>query len=412
MADPKQDSSAAKVERDFALEVVRKLAQHGHEALFAGGCVRDELLGLVPSDHDVATSAPPDEVRKLFRRSLPVGAAFGVVEVLGPRLDGRTIHVQVATFRSDGAYVDGRRPESVHFGSAEQDAQRRDFTINGMFLDPIGGKVIDFVGGRKDLDQKVLRAIGFASDRFREDRLRLLRAARMAARFDLAVDPDTEQAILENAHAITLVSAERIADELRRMLANPNRARALKLLKDWGLFQRVFPGLETPPPELLKTIEGLPPNTPFIGVAALLVPNSREARRISQSLRLSNQETRDITWLVEHIDDMARAMTLPNHALYPILDHPLCELLMELFQAGKTIGDKDPGMERCRYLLANPPQNGFSPPALIDGNMLIQHGFKPGPSFSRVLQTLWHAQLDGLIKTPEEALRLATSICE
>jgi hypothetical protein len=117
-----------------------------------------------------------------------------------------------------------------------------------------------------------------------------------------------------------------------------------------------------------------------------------------------------MAWLVEHIDDIDSALTLPNHALYPILDHPLCELLMDLFQAGKTSGEKDPGMERCRYLLANPPQSGFSPPALIDGNMLIQHGFKPGPSFSRVLQTLWNAQLDGLIKTREEGLRLATSI--
>ncbi len=351
-------------------------------------------------------------MRALFRRSLPVGAAFGVVEVLGPRCEGRTIHVQVATFRSDGAYVDGRRPESVHFGSARQDAQRRDFTINGMFLDPIHGNVIDYVGGRKDLEEKVLRAIGNASDRFREDRLRLLRAARMAARFDLEVESETEKAILANAHAITLVSAERIADEIRRMLSHPNRCHALKLLCDWGLFQRVLPGIGHPSPDLVQTIGRLQPATPFVGVAALLVPNSKEARRISQSLRLSNQEMRDIIWLVEHIDDMGKSATLPNHSLYPILDHPLCELLMDLFQAGKPGTDKDPGVERCRQLLGNPPPNGFSPPPLVDGNMLIENGFKPGPSFSRVLQTLWHAQLDGLIKSGDEGLKMATNLCE
>lgn len=410
MADTHQETSAANFERNFALEVVRKLAQHGHKALFAGGCVRDELLGLAPSDYDVATSAPPEEVRKLFRRSLPVGAAFGVVEVLGPRIDGRTIHIQVATFRSDGAYVDGRRPESVHFGSAEQDAQRRDFTINGMFFDPISENVIDYVGGRKDLEKKILRAIGIASDRFREDRLRLLRAARMAARFGLEVDSETESAILENAPGITLVSAERIADELRRMLAHPNRARALNLLTRWDLYHRVLPGLEAPLPGVWETIERLPPNTPFVGVASLLVPNSREARRISQSLRLSNQETRDIIWLVDHIDDMGRAKILPNHSLYPILNHPMCELLMELFRAANPSQNNDPGLERCQNLLAHPPKGGFSPHALVDGTLLIQNGFQPGPTFSRLLETVWNAQLDGLVNSPKEGLELARTI--
>lgn len=412
MVDPHPDHPPEKIERDFALEVVKKLVQHGHEALFAGGCVRDELLGFTPSDHDVATSAPPDEVRKLFRRSLPVGAAFGVVEVLGPRLEGRTIHVQVATFRSDGAYIDGRRPESVHFGSAEQDAHRRDFTINGMFLDPINGSVIDYVGGRKDLEQKVLRAIGNAADRFREDRLRLLRAARMAARFELEVDPGTQSAILENAPGITLVSAERIADELRRMLANRHRARALRLLTDWDLFHRVLPGIDPPQTSVMETIERLPPRTPFVGVAALLVPNAQEARRIGQSLRLSNQETRDIIWLAEHLGDIARAEKLPNHSLFPILNHPQCELLLELHRAGRATQGSDPGLERCRALLASPPQSGFSPTPLVDGNMLIQNGLKPGPAFSRVLEEVWNAQLDGLVNTPSEGVQMATTLCQ
>src|SRR4051794_13272538 len=167
-------------ERDFATEVVRRLRDAGHEALWAGGCVRDELLGLVPRDYDVATSARPEEVRRLFRRTVAVGMSFGVVEVLGPRTDAGVHKVQVATFRSDGAYSDGRHPDAVVFSSAEEDARRRDFTINGMFFDPLAGRLIDHVGGRQDLEGRVLRAIGEPRERFGEDKLRMLRAVRLA----------------------------------------------------------------------------------------------------------------------------------------------------------------------------------------------------------------------------------------
>src|SRR5262245_25661116 len=213
-------------QRDFALQVVRQLQEAGHPALWAGGCVRDEVLGRTPKDYDIATSATPDQVRKLFRRTVAVGASFGVVEVLGPRGQGAPLMVQVATFRTDVGYSDGRHPDEVVFASAREDAERRDFTINGMFFDPIKGEFLDFVSGRADLERKVLRAIGDPRVRFREDKLRLLRAVRMATRFDLAIDADTEAAVREMAAQITVVSAERIAEELRQMLVHPRRAQS------------------------------------------------------------------------------------------------------------------------------------------------------------------------------------------
>src|SRR3954469_3925359 len=170
-------------ERDFAVEVVRRLRQSGYEALWAGGCVRDELLGLTPTDYDVATSARPEEVRRLFRRTVAVGMSFGVVEVLGPRTPAGPRKVQVATFRSDVSYSDGRHPDAVVFSSAREDALRRDFTINGMFFDPLAGRLLDYVGGQEDLRARVLRAIGNPRERFTEDKLRMLRGVRLAARF-------------------------------------------------------------------------------------------------------------------------------------------------------------------------------------------------------------------------------------
>ena len=226
-------------EREFATDIVRALQQAGFRALWAGGCVRDELLNLTPNDYDVATDARPEQVRKLFRRTVAVGAAFGVIEVVGPRgPGGEFLTVEVATFRSDGAYIVGRRPESVVFSSPEQDAQRRDFTINGMFFDPLANELIDYVGGQRDLDAKVLRAIGDATARFTEDKLRVLRAVRIAARFGFTVDPDTLRAGRAIAPEITVVSAERIAEELRKLLVHPNRVRGLDLLRDFALRTR------------------------------------------------------------------------------------------------------------------------------------------------------------------------------
>src|SRR5438132_1232539 len=223
-------------ERDFAVEVVRRLKEGGYEALWAGGCVRDELLGLVPKDYDVATNARPEEVRRLFARTVAVGMSFGVVEVLGPRVRSQApLRVQVATFRSDVSYSDGRHPDAVVFSSAREDALRRDFTINGMFFDPIDKRLIDYVGGQEDLQARILRAIGDPATRFTEDKLRMLRAVRIATRFDLTMEADTAAAIRAMAGEIRVVSAERVAEELRKLLVDPRRAWGMRQFVDLGL---------------------------------------------------------------------------------------------------------------------------------------------------------------------------------
>src|SRR5438270_966095 len=198
-------------ERQFAIDVVRRLQEAGYQALWAGGSVRDELLGLTPKDYDVATDARPERVRELFRRTVAVGASFGVIEVLGPRREGDFLKVEVATFRSDVSYSDGRHPDAVVFSSAREDALRRDFTVNGMFFDPIKGQLLDYVGGQNDLHARILRAIGEPELRFQEDKLRLLRAVRIATRFELTIEPRTRAAIALMANALPVVSAERIA---------------------------------------------------------------------------------------------------------------------------------------------------------------------------------------------------------
>src|SRR5438477_159707 len=232
-------------EREFAVEVVRRLRAAGYQALWAGGCVRDELLGLVPKDYDVATDARPEDVRRLFPRTVAVGMSFGVIEVLGPRARASTapLRVQVATFRSDVSYSDGRHPDEVVFSSAREDALRRDFTINGMFFDPLKGELLDYVGGQADLQARVLRAIGDPAVRFTEDKLRLLRAVRIATRFGLTIDPATAAAVQAMAGQITVVSAERIAEELRRLLCDPRRAHGMNLLFDLGLVAPILPEL-------------------------------------------------------------------------------------------------------------------------------------------------------------------------
>src|SRR5687768_16980392 len=227
--------------RDDALAVVRRLREAGHVAYFAGGCVRDQLMGREPKDYDVATDAPPARVRELFTKTDAVGAAFGVILVRQ-----RRSMIEVATFRTDGSYADGRRPTEVTFSTAEEDAKRRDFTINGLFFDPVENKVIDYVGGQQDLKNNVLRAIGRPDDRFAEDHLRLLRAIRFAARFNLTIEPATDEAIARHAPHLARISPERIAEELRLMLTPPTRVRAWVLLQRYALDAVVFRFLQPP----------------------------------------------------------------------------------------------------------------------------------------------------------------------
>jgi len=404
-------------ERDFAIEVVTKLQAAGFAALFAGGCVRDELLGLAPADHDIATSATPDDVKKLFRRCHSFGASFGVVEVLGPRdAVGEWLKVQVATFRSDGTYSDGRRPDSVTFSSPEEDAARRDFTINGLFLDPVAHRVYDFVGGQADLRAKVLRAIGDPAARFTEDKLRVLRAARMAARFELAVDPATQAAATAMAGEIKAVSAERIAEELRRILTNPHRVRGLNLLTEFGLIPHILPELtDDDVHDSIRVVARLPeplaPSFPLVFAAMLIGLTGKEAGIICRRLRLSNEELERVVWLVAHCESLNNAPTMRNSALFPILVQPGIGELLALHEAvAVASGDELIAVAFCVNLLRTKSADELNPKPLLTGDDLQTLGLSPGPLFKKLLDAVRTAQLDGEIVDRAEAVALVRKI--
>ncbi|MGL4463910.1 MAG: CCA tRNA nucleotidyltransferase, partial [Planctomycetia bacterium] len=288
----------------FAVDVVRRLRAAGFEALWAGGCVRDLLLGLEPKDYDVASSARPSDVAALFRKTVAVGESFGVVRVVGPRpiADGPALEVEVAAFRSDGVYTDGRRPDAVVYSDPREDALRRDFTINGLFLDPETGRIDDYVGGRADLAAGVVRAVGDPVARFTEDKLRLLRAVRFAARFGFALDERSAAAVKAMAGQLRVVSPERILMEARAMLEPPTRLAALDRLVDLGLFAGVFPLLAHLPQDAerwattRRLLADWPTSVPFpLAVAGLLatepdVTAETAAEEIFRDLRAANDE--------------------------------------------------------------------------------------------------------------------------
>lgn len=432
-------------EREFAIDIVRRLHEAGYQALWAGGCVRDELLGLTPNDYDVATDARPPEVRKLFRRTVAVGESFGVIEVIGPRIDGRHLSVEVATFRKDKEYVDGRRPTGVEFTDAREDALRRDFTVNGMFFNPLSGELLDYVGGRDDLQARLLRAIGDARQRFEEDRLRLLRAVRIATRFELCIEPATAAAIRAMARGITIISAERIAKELRELLVHPRRAVGMSLLDDLGLVEPLLPellpmkglpqGLPGAPTgdlwgHVLRVLELLGPAPSFpLALAALLhdvgkpqtvgrTPDrytfyghehvgARIAAEVCERLRLSNAERERTVWLVERHQYLADARTLRSSKLYPILSHPGIGELLALHRADARASAKSlEHVEYCEFLLRECPPEQLNPPPLLGGHDLTRQGMTPGPNFRRLLDAVREAQLDGTVKTREQAILL------
>jgi len=433
-------------ERDFAIDVVRRLQEAGQKALWAGGCVRDELLGLVPRDYDVATDARPEVVRRLFRRTIAVGMSFGVVEVIGPRDHGEPLKVQVATFRADVSYSDGRHPDEVVFASAREDALRRDFTINGMFYDPLKGQLFDFVGGQDDLVARRLRAIGDPAVRFEEDKLRLLRAVRIATRFDLTIDPGTDQAIRAMAPQITVVSAERIAEELRQLLVHPARARGVALLGDTGLaaaiLPEVVPMMSLPQgrpgaatgtlwEHVLRVLDLLGPEPSFpLALAALLhdvgkprtvgrTPDrytfynhehvgKRLASEICLRLKLPTAERERVEWLVEKHQYLCDARTLRASKLKTILAHPGIHDLLALHRADALASDRSiEHVEYCEGLLREWTAADLNPPPLLTGHDLAGLGLEPGPVYKQLLDAVREAQLEGTVTTPEQALELA-----
>jgi poly(A) polymerase len=449
-------------EREFAIDVVRRLRQAGHEALWAGGCVRDELLGHVPKDYDVATSARPEQVRRLFHPTVAVGASFGVIEVLGPRTPAGRFNVQVATFRSDVSYSDGRRPDAVVFSSAQEDALRRDFTINGMFFDPLEDRLVDYVGGQDDLRRRILRAIGDPLERFAEDKLRLLRAVRIATRFGFAIDPSTRDAIVAMAGQITVVSAERIADELRKLLVDPGRAHGMRLFMDLGLAAAVLPELvpmkglpqglprsdaALPPPghpgtileptptndlweHVLRVLELLGPGPSFpLALAALLhdvgkprtvgrTPDRytfyshehvgrRMAGDICLRLKLSNDERQRVEWLVEKHQVLCDVRQMRASKLKPLLAHPGITELLALHRADALASQKDTAhVEYCEQLLREWTAADLNPAPLVTGDDLTAWGLQPGPLYKKLLDAVREAQLEGTISTAAQGREL------
>ncbi len=407
--------------QQFAVDVVSRLRDAGHTAYWAGGCVRDLLLGETPKDYDVATDARPEQVRDLFghKRTRAVGACFGVILLHGP---GDANDIEVATFRTEGPYLDGRRPEHVVFATAEEDAQRRDFTINGMFYDPLQLQVLDFVDGQSDLQRQIIRAIGNPLERFREDKLRLLRAIRFAATLKFQLDPHTADAIRQMASQITIVSAERITQEWKRMLTHSNRLEALRLAADTHLLEHVFPEslpmlrgdrhlwplaidalrrLESPRFELVLAtwLTGIPTYT------------GKAARSMCLRMRLSNEETDRIVWLEEHAGAIAGAPKFLLSRLKRLLTHPFVHDLLAMVRARcEAAGDPLSDVEFCETYLRTTPAEIINPPPLITGDDLIRHGLRPGKQFKVLLDALRDAQLENRISTFDEALSLAVDL--
>lgn len=414
------------------MSVVKTLRAAGHEAYFAGGCVRDLLLGLTPKDYDVATDAPPGRVRELFRKTQAVGQVFGVILV---RM-GESV-VEVATFRSEGKYLDGRRPSEVMFTTAQEDARRRDFTINGLFMDPLeGDRVIDFVGGQEDLKNRVIRAIGNADERFGEDYLRLLRAVRFAARFGFAIEAKTAEAIGKHAAMLKGISPERIAEELRGMLVGPMRAQAWRMLWRYRLAQVVLRFLDPPPAEgeldeRRALIVHLPGERVGFGTAlaaallgALIQATGAEdvrgllekkaleksAHAVDQALKLSNEEFEEMRGTLSGMGPLLGGAEPAVAAMKRFLGRATAGGSRALLEALGKAGLHEQRIGWLKERLDELEKAEVAPEPLVSGDDLVAAGMTPGPVFKRILEGVYDAQLEGRITTKEEGMRMAREI--
>lgn len=455
-------------QRRFALEVTARLRAAGFTAYWAGGCVRDELLGRTPKDYDVATDARPPQIRELFgrRQTLAVGELFGVIVVVGPRPAGT---VEVTTFRRDAGYADGRRPDSVSFTDAEEDARRRDFTINALFFDPEQERVIDYVGGREDLQHGIVRAVGDPHLRFEEDKLRMLRAVRMTSRFGFALDADTLAAVRARAGEITVVSPERIAQELHAMFGKPGQTEAARLLQVTGLAAAIAPEtcamIDAPHPaggtawsQVLAVLAALERHgeTSFgLGLAAWLHETGRreaadDARaaeasdemseasardaaagaldaeagarvaeagaRVAEASalvvetcgrrwKLSNHDRERAVWLVRHQHALQGAATRAWSQVQPLLAADGGPDLVLFEEAASAAASRsNEDAIFCRAKLQLPREE-LDPPPLVTGDHLTRAGLRPGRDFARLLALARDAQLDGVVGSPAEALQ-------
>lgn len=425
---------------DVAIQVVKTLQKAGFEACFAGGCVRDRLLKRPAKDFDVATNALPDQVEKLFPRTVSVGKSFGVIRVLH---DGHDI--EVATFRTDGKYLDGRHPTQVQFTSAEIDAQRRDFTINGLFYDPLSRKTHDFVGGLQDLKRKVIRCIGNPDERFTEDKLRILRCVRFAAQLGFKIDPKTWRAVRRHASEINQVSAERIRDEMNKLLTAKFALKGLELLDQSGLLKIILPeidamkGVKQPKefhPEgdvfvhTLKVFSHLHQPGIHLAWAALLhdvgKPPTYERSRVRGILRIRFPEHARVGAMMaaeiltrlrfSNDDKEAICSMVDQHMTFKDVQNMRLSTLKR-FMARPTF-DEEVKLHKadclgCHGKLTNVSflkrkkkelsKEEIAPPKLLTGKDLIEAGLEPGPVFGKILKALEEAQLEGEIKSREQA---------
>jgi poly(A) polymerase len=429
-----------------AASIVQRLHAHGYVAYFAGGCIRDALQEIPPKDIDIATSANPDQVQGLFHRTIPVGVQFGVVRVLAADME-----FEVATFRSDGVYLDGRRPSEIRFSTPEQDAFRRDFTINGMFYDPLNDRVIDYVNGREDLVRKVIRAIGQPSERFAEDRLRMLRAIRFASTLTFEIEFDTWSGIRADAKEIAIVSPERIRDELLKILVNPHRLRGFDLLDKSGLLRVILPEIEAlkgcDQPEQFHP-EGdvfvhtrlmlglLAPNASWQQVFAVLLhdigkPSTRSFDPLDQRIRFNGHDKVG----AEMAETVMTRLRFPRHEIDLVVDavrhhmifkdvqqmrparlrrfmaRPHFEIELELHRVDCAGSHGD--LENYQFLLnkaAEFAREPLIPAPFVRGDDLIAMGLKPGPRIGELLEAVQTAQLEGEVKTRAQALELLKAL--
>ena len=421
--------------------IVARLREAGHAAYFAGGCVRDHLLGLPRGgDFDVATSARPEQVQRLFPRTVAVGAHFGVILVVEG--DER---VEVATFRADDAYVDGRHPTSVRFTTAEEDAARRDFTINGMFADPFTWEIRDYVGGVDDLRSRIVRAIGEPRRRFEEDKLRLLRAVRFAARLGFALDPATAAAVREMAPSIRVVSAERIGEEIVKILVEGAARRGFELLSELGLLPAVLPEIESMKgveqgrefhPEgdvfvhtmlALGFVDQSPLRAETLALGVLLHDVSKRecavrrdgkitfyghcergavtADEVCRRLRRPNAVCERVAWLVKNHLRLLNAPEMRVATLKRFLREEDIEELLELCRIDAAASNHYfHYYDFCREQLATLSREEIHAPPLLCGDDLIALGHRPGPAFRTILEAVEDAQLEGVLTTRDDAL--------
>lgn len=376
--------------RQIALHIVSRLHEAGFAAWLVGGCVRDQLLGREPKDYDVATSARPEHVLALFPHGELVGASFGVVLIKGK--------VEVATFRSEMDYTDGRRPDTVTYETdVRLDAARRDFTINALYLDPLSHQLLDLVGGEQDLKHGIIRAIGDAHHRFREDHLRLLRAIRFAARFGFTIEPATMSALIELAPLIRRIAGERIHDEMRRIITGPHRPQAWQLLDASGLWRMLAP--EAPAGHHFAALSG--PVDVALGWAALLY-GTPDPRPLFHRYRFSASESRTCLELLSDAPLVTSLLTAPLAAQKRFARR---DTFLQHLALHHAIHGATPAWDYWQTRLWSAAD--LFPTPLITGDDLIALGHQPGPRFRAILDQVEDAQLEGRIHTRDEALALA-----